>query len=153
MERENYCSAKHIATQTNKAHESWCFGKNRCGARLYTTNEMCTMTSLLNEKFHHIVGCESMRATHSKASIQFQYTYIHIFMCIGDERHTFRFGERVGTMVRFEHFERCSRSCLEREQHAAFFSLLIVLFLCNRCSVLLIIAWHECVYSEAETRC
>ena len=107
------------------------------------------MTSLLNEKFLHIIGCVVCTREVSP--------YTHATAYYRDaERHTFHFAKESARRL-FGLHNALAHTCNENNTS---FSLslrvrwlirsLCVLFLCNRCSVLLIIAWHECVYSEAE---
>lgn len=126
---------------------------NRTNERLMHTsiNKIYTMTSLLNEKFLHIIGCvvctrKAYISPYTRATAYYRDAERHTFHLVKESARGL-FG--LHNVLAHTFTENNTGFSLSLRVRLLVLSI-CVLFLCNRCSVLLIIAWHECVYYEAE---
>lgn len=114
----------------------------RCDA----SSKMCTMTSLLNEKFHHIIGCESMCTLKASWSIHCTAqncanTHKCVCLCVCETLKDTHSARRKSQHHGYTTV-RCSRSCLEREQHASLrFALFFIFFCFCFCVIDVLFCW------------
>lgn len=163
MERENFPIANqytHINERDRHIAKSVRLYQQQRRRRRRHACEMCTMTSLLNEKFHHIIKC--VYTVHAKL-IEFHYIQSGCVYCTkGFEAH-FSHGERVN-MINDPIGSSLSLCVLRKRAAPLFLSLLLsflllcvgilfsslFLFLCNRCVLFCWSLRGTSVYSEAE---